>query len=306
MKLKLTDEVIKNKKPIEDKIQYFGDIEVPGLVLVVPKLSKKKKEVVKTFYFNYRSASHGPTKELIGRYGAITLKAARRQARLIAARAIEKKDRYTLRKDIGKGHTLRSLCEDFFNKRLKEPNYKSKTISGMKNTIETWVFKNSIRPDITKFYDYVDIADKGLEEINYEMIKDVHVAVMAKAPYSANRLLAYLKVIFNYAIGINAFKGVNPCVGVKPFREQESKKVLTSEQIEAVVSAAFVKDKRTNKLNFRYYYQKGYGAVAALVIAWVLRTGRRPDSEGMAIMWDTIDWKRKRIYLEDSKVGPMD
>lgn len=171
MKLKLTDEVIKNKKPIEDKIQYFGDIEVPGLVLVVPKLSKKKKEVVKTFYFNYRSASHGPTKELIGRYGAITLKAARRQARLIAARAIEKKDRYTLRKDIGKGHTLRSLCEDFFNKRLKEPNYKSKIISGMKNTIETWVFKNSIRPDITKFYDYVDIADKGLEEINYETIE---------------------------------------------------------------------------------------------------------------------------------------
>ena len=305
MKVKLTPAFIDSINALNSK-QYFGDTEVPGLTLVVPGIPKKKKlsDISFSFYFNYRSVSHGPTKEFIGRYGTITVNEARRKAKLIAAQVIEKKDRYTLKKAIGKGYTVKTLIEEFFEKRLKEPNYKKKTISGIKNIIETWIFKKSLRPDITKFYDYVDIASYSLEQVNQSLIKDIHVAVMAKAPYSANRLVAYLKIIFNYGIGVSILKE-NPCVGIKLFKEKESEKILNSEQIEAIINAAFVVDKRTKKLNFNYYYKKGYGVVACMVISWVLRTGRRPDSEGMSIQWRAFNWSKKEIYLEDSKVGPM-
>jgi site-specific recombinase XerD len=305
MKTKLTPSFIDTLNLKSEK-QYYGDTEVPGLVLVIPGIPKKKKisDISYSFYFNYRSTSHGPTKELIGRYGAITLNEARRKAKLIAAQAIEKKDRYSLKKAIGKGYTVRTLIEEFFDKRLREPNYKKKTIAAIKNTIETWIFKKSLRPEITKFYDYIDIADYTFDRVNQSIMKDIHVAVMAKAPYSANRLIAYLKVICNYGIGASIIK-TNPCVGIKLFKESESEKILTSAQIEAIINATFVVDKRTNKLNFRYYYQKGYGVVACIVIAWILRTGRRPDSEGMAIKWSSINWDKKTIYLDDSKVGPM-
>ena len=305
MKTKLTPSFI-DALNLKSEKQYYGDTEVPGLVLVIPGIPKKKKisDISYSFYFNYRSTSHGPTKELIGRYGAITLNEARRKAKLIAAQAIEKKDRYSLKKAIGKGYTVRTLIEEFFDKRLKEPNYKKKTIAAIKNTIETWIFKKSLRPEITKFYDYIDIADYTFDRVNQSIMKDIHVAVMAKAPYSANRLIAYLKVICNYGIGASIIK-TNPCVGIKLFKESESEKILTSAQIEAIINAAFVVDKRTNKLNFRYYYQKGYGVVACIVIVWALRTGRRADSEGMAIKWSSINWDKKTIYLEDSKVGPM-
>ena len=104
MKVKLTPSFI-DSLTVLDKRQHFGDTEVPGLVLVVQGTPKKKKlfDISISFYFNYRSSSHGPTKEFIGRYGTITLNEARRKAKLIAAQAIEKKDRYTLKKAIGKG-----------------------------------------------------------------------------------------------------------------------------------------------------------------------------------------------------------
>ena len=308
MKVKLTEKFIRDINGLDQR-QYFGDTEIRGLTLVVSKQSSKaskqgKEYLTKSFYINYRSVSHGPTKEYIGQYGTITLSEARRKAKKIAAQVVEKKDRYSLRKEIGQGYTLRSLIELFIDKRLKEPNYKKKTISAIKSSFDTWVFKKSINPAFKKFYDYEDYADKPLHLITRSLMQDVHVAVSVKTPTQANRLIAYLKVVFNFAIDRSFIKN-NPCEGVKMNKESEAMKVLNSDQINAVVNAAFVKDGRTGKLNFRYYYERGYGVVACMVLVWALRTGRRLISEGCSIKWENINWKSKKIFLEDSKVGPM-
>lgn len=308
MKQKLTDKLIRNISG-KDKRQYIGDTEIRGLTLVISKQSSKvfkqsKDNLTKSFYMNYRSVSHGPTKEFIGHYGAVTLHEARRKAKKIAAAVVEKTDRYTLKKTIGQGHTLRTLLDLFYEKRLKTPKYAPKSISAYKNTFETWVLKKSNNPAVRKFYDFQDYADMQIHLISKALLTDIHVAVSAKAPTVANRLIAYLKVIFNFAIDRSFIKS-NPCIGIKFNKENETMKILTSDQIEAVVDACFVKDDATGKLNLNYYFKKGYGAVACMGIVWALRTGRRSDSEGLSIRWDMINWKTKRIYLENTKVGPM-
>jgi hypothetical protein len=57
MKTKLTPSFIDTLNLKSEK-QYYGDTEVPGLVLVIPGIPKKKKisDISYSFYFNYRSS----------------------------------------------------------------------------------------------------------------------------------------------------------------------------------------------------------------------------------------------------------
>ena len=76
---------------------------------------------------------------------------------------------------------------------------------------------------------------------------------------------------------------------------------MTEEQREMVLNYVYKLDKRTGKINYNYYEQKGLSLVACLVIAWWLLTGRRNNSEGTQIKWKQISFPQKKIFFEDSK-----
>ena len=64
------------------------------------------------------------------------------------------------------------------------------------------------------------MKNKKLSAITPAMIKVYHEAIGSKAPYMANRFVAYLKMFFNYAIE-REWCEENPCAKFKGLYEEK-------------------------------------------------------------------------------------
>lgn len=60
---------------------------------------------------------------------------------------------------------------------------------------------------------------------------------MSDTPNMANRVLSFLRIVFNYAVEWQLVE-VNPCVGVRRFRETKRDRLITDDEFRAIRSAA--------------------------------------------------------------------
>ena len=74
------------------------------------------------------------------------------------------------------------------------------------------------------------IKSRKLSEIKWEHINALHAKLGKKHPYAANRLLALLSKVFNYARKVG-FTGDSPCKGIEKFPEQQRVRWLDADEM---------------------------------------------------------------------------
>jgi integrase len=135
------------------------------------------------------------------------------------------------------------------------------------------------------------LGQKTLADIAPADVADFH-ASRSEWPSNANRCLALLSHIFTTAAKWGAVSpGINPCRGLKRFREEIRERFLSADEI-ARLGKALADAKSGGKQDWR--------PINALRL--LIYTGARL-SEILTLQWGWIHWERGFARLPDSKTG---
>jgi len=304
----LIESYIKNLRGLDARQTLF-DSKRPGLVLIAnkQKINPTTGEDVtkKSWYYNYRPKGAAPQRLFLGSAERMSRAAALSKIKKIENDIFNNEDPFTIRKKLKDELTLEGLINKFYQTHLLPSSYSEKYIKGMKSLFNVWIFQKPNDPaKFNKYFNY-SIKDKKISKIKKRDVQDMFQAAKSKAGYSANRLVAYLKTVFNWAIEENLINTANPAKmkSAHLHKELESNEILSKTQYDNLLRLALVVDERNGTINFDHYIQKDLDIISCLAISWCLLTGRRCSSEGFNIKFEQIDYNYKVIRFDESKVG---
>ncbi len=302
----LTEANINKLKGLDKETKYF-DTKRAGLFVrvAIQKLDKDLNDISnKSWGYAYRPKGMKPRSIFLGNCKTISRAAAVHRLKQLESSIYNDEDPILERERRKKEFTLDELIQFWYANKLNVNNgYKPKTIASIKNTFKVWIYQETHKPGFGSYFTY-SIKGKKISSITADEIKNMYDAVRKKSGYVANRLISYLKIVFNYAIENEILEKTPIKIKKKSmFVELEANKILTEEERQNILNLVFVKDKRSNTINFSHYIKNKLDVVMALAIAWVILTGRRSRTEGFSITKDMINWEYKTLYLKDSKTG---
>lgn len=254
---------------------FVWDTAMRGLGVLVSPSGKR------SFVFQYRAEGGGrgaPTRRVtIGEHGAITVKQAREHAARLAVSVVNGQDPAVHRRERRRRHKLgmdgvltgERLVDAFLEKHVR-PNLRTS------HEVEKCL-KRDFVPRFGK---------KRADSITRMDVAELIDAKAAMAPISANRLLAFMRKMFHWAIG-RGLLVENPCQSVPaPARERARDRVLSDDELAAVWAACADLGR--------------YGLIVRLLIL----TGARREEVGR-LRWSEIElgsglW---RLPSERSKNG---
>ncbi len=247
--------------PEQGKINYVYDSQLKGLGVMAFVSGTKT-------FFLYKRVNGKPDKIKIGRFPEITVE----QARKIA---------YSLINEISLGENP------------KEKKYKKTLDIPLKELLENFIekhgklHKKTWEQDRYIFYKYVmSISNKKVKDINKGMILELHSNIGRQyGTYSANRILALLKTMFNKAIEWG-HDIINPCMGIKKFKEKSRERFLQADELPRFFEAL---NNEHNELFRDYFYV-------------TLLTGARRRSVG-SMNWKDINFTNNTWRIEETKNG---
>ena len=262
----------KLKKRQIDAAKYAGgwdvrwDSEVTGLGLRIYPSGRK------AFVVSYR---HKGRKRMmvLGQYGTdLTLDQARSLAREnLSSIRLKEIDPLAEKARARKAQTFDELWADYLSSHAK-PNKK------------TWA------EDERRYNKHVPKGWHGrkIADISKSDVRKLHADIAETAPYEANRLLALLSSIFNYAVNSEVVPASfpNPVRGIKRRHETKRKRYLKPSELPKLIEAI---DQEPNVY------------VRALIWLYML-TGARRD-ELLARRWADVDFDEARLNLSDTKSG---
>ena len=147
------------------------------------------------------------------------------------------------------------------------------------------------------------LRHKRLSTITSKHVRDTFEAIGSKAPYMANRFVAYLKMFFNYAIDKGWCEN-NPCTKFDGlYEERPYQDYLTKTERERMYSKALVIDQRSGRLKESYYKETNLNPVACCLILFQLYTSRRTRSEGSILKWTQVSVNKKEMELDQTKTS---
>jgi integrase len=305
-KVYLTEANINKLKGLDKERKYF-DTNRAGLFVKVSKqkLNESQEDISnKSWGYSYRPRGCKPTSIYLGSCKTISRAAAMNRLKQLESDIYNNKDPILEKERKKKEFTLQDLIKYWSDNKLNINNgYKPKTIESIKNTFKVWVLHQTVKPGFNSYFTY-SIKDKKISSLNEDDIKIMYDAVRKKSGYVANRLISYLKIVFNYAIENNILKSTPIKIKKKSmFKELEANKILTEVERQNILNLTFVKDNRSDTINFSHYVKNNLDIVNCLAIAWVILTGRRARTEGYCITKEMINWEYKTIYFKGSKTG---
>lgn len=256
-----------------DALRYVGnssqkrilwDDSLPGFGCRVYPSGKK------SFVLSYRVAGK---KSLItlGRYGATTVDQARKLAVQYSANIIAGNDPLEGRRQARLGETVRDLAKTYLEQHAK-------------------VRKITWREDERRIKLYVlpSLGNRKVKAVTRMEIAALHQRVGRTSPYEANRLLALLSVMFEFAIryGVRDEAAGNPARRIQKFVEAKRDRWITPEELPRLAQAIS---------------QEANQYVRAAL--WLcLLTGAR-KSEVLTMRWSDLNFTRKEWRLPTTKAG---
>lgn len=202
-----------NKLPIPAKgLASYKDTQNPALQLYVTPTGAK------TFFFRKRIRGRDQRIK-VGAFPNLSISQARSQIILLAAEVEKGLDPLAeKRKQTANARTLGEQCEIYIERYCKQRN---KRWADRKKEIEKY-----LRP----------LLKAQLNSITREEVECLHMKIGERAPIMANRVMALLRSVFNYAIK-KGWEGANPVLGVEWFRETSRDRFIQPEEIPFVLKA---------------------------------------------------------------------
>jgi integrase len=207
----LTDRYLRARKPTRHAVEYF-DRQQPGLIArVLPS---------GIIQFGVRYRFQGKQKRLkFGVYPAVLLRDARKRARYAQAAIDDGRDpageRHAAKAE--RTDTLAALAEDYLKKHAR----KHKRSAGEDERI--------LNADVLPAW-----RDKSVRDLTRRDVRALVEDVAERAPIMANRVLALIRKMLNFAVDQD-WIDANPAARVqKPAHEVARERVLTDEELRRV------------------------------------------------------------------------
>ena len=208
----LTDKIVNNLETDKHELLAF-DSEVKGFGVRVSPLGTK------TYFYKYLNEERKQRKYKIGRHGVLTVVAARKVAKDIAAMVFlgedpsgERKERKKeARSQKEKTKTVKDLCEHYVERYIKpDPRRRE----------EIYRINSHILPNF---------GSKSISEVTYNDIESWRLS-KKDAPAGANRVLALLSCMYSEAIKWGWCER-NPVKGVSKYPEEKRERYLDEEEL---------------------------------------------------------------------------
>ena len=235
---------------------------------------------IKTFVARAKVAGR-MHKAKIGGFPAMTVSAARREARIVLDAFRRGDDPVTDKRErieamARSGITVSALADRWMIEVVR-PKRKPRTIDDY-----TKIIAKEIKPAL---------GSELVKRLTWEQVNAFH-AKMARTPRKANYVTSTLRALLNFAerVGIRPLHS-NPCKGVEFFREKNRERFLSEIEIGAAADAIEQAER-----------EGVIGPHAAAGLRLALFSGAR-SGEVTAIKWDYIDWPRKLVRLPNSKTN---
>ena len=211
---RLTDALIKGLPAPSDRsaavIVY--DSEVKGFGIRCTKGAK-------SFVLRDRIGRHERL-VTIGSYPAWTTKQARERAKQLKREFESGHDPIAERQALDAAPTVALLCERYRADNIAR--YRPSTAHEVNATIDTLIV-----PKLGKL---------KLASVRHADMDRWHRAIGQRAPFRANRSVAYLSAMFSMAIKLE-WCTANPCKGIKRFAEPSRERYLTADEIARLLAA---------------------------------------------------------------------
>lgn len=193
--------------------QYHYDSTISGLCICISSAGSR------TWYL-YRKVNGRPVRLKLGRYPDVSPEAARRLATEAAGRMAGGEDIAATRRA---KRNLSQTWSQLFARYIEEHAKLHK---------KTW------KEDQASAKRYLsDWDDIPLNKFNRPMVQDVFLELGEYAPTAANRLLALVSTVFNFADQIGVWNGRNPASGIKRFRETSRDRFVSPSEMPKLISA---------------------------------------------------------------------
>ena len=172
----------------------------------------------KVFYLYYRTKAGKERKPKLDAYGKITLAQAREAARELLGQVAAGRDPVAEREAAQAEHTVADLWEEFWKR------HASKKKSSAEDT-RLWT---------KKLKD--ELGDLKMSEVTYSVVADLHDDLTEDTPISANRALALLSTMLNFAIKPLEWIEKNAADGVNRNKEKKRRRYMTAEEAAKVAA----------------------------------------------------------------------
>ena len=288
---KYTEAMIK-RLPKKNQKYYVLDSEVIGLRIYV-QISGEKSFYLQRYLKEFKYSK----KTKIGDFPEMSIKSARKLAAEIKSDSVQGKDPIVAAAARAQEKTFDVVLNEYVEKRLNNRTDKNK-LKNEKSLIDCWLLGDTNDADILKLWklhrDDLNIKSKKMSAITKEDIIDYHKTVTIRTTYHANRMVMFIRKLFNYAKTRRYFTGENPASMFKGNYNAEIKDhsdYYSSADMHSLILAALKLSKKHEKR------VACYGILASLLC------GGRPQSEIFNLTVDQIDIKNKCIHYRKSKVG---
>jgi integrase len=199
--------------PVSGRVEY-QDSKTPGLKIRVTSNN------VKTFCVLKRVKGGPPLRTTLGRYPAMSIEQARRQASVVLAEIAEGGNPVEVKRALKAELTFAELFALYFQR-------------------HALVHKKTGKEDEQRYTQYLQkpLGKKKISAITRDDIATVHLNITSDGHLAvANRVLALLSVVFNRAIewGITE---KNPCFKIRRNKEVSRERFLQAEELPSFIAA---------------------------------------------------------------------
>lgn len=246
--------------PVPGKRDTYHDARVRGLVLRVTSTGAK------TFCV-YRRVDGQPTRVTVGNFPDLSVEQARRKAEELNGAIAQGENPNKRKKSAREEMTLQGLLDAFSVAKQR---------------------KKTLAYDQAQFRRYLSHwADKKLSAVERTDVRALHAKVGSDhGHYAANRMLALVRSLYNFAIEEGIFRGVNPAIGVSAFAERARERRLYANELPAFFDALANEPNETIR---------DYVLISLL-------TGAR-KSNVLTMKWDQLDFDRAVWQIPQTKNG---
>lgn len=181
---------------------YYYDPKTPGLALCVTDRDARS-------FYVYRRVKGRPVRYRLGGFPELTVTDARNLAADVLGRIARGSDPQAERKQARADSTFGELAERYLKEHVR-PKRSARTASEYEAQRKLYL---------------AEFEKRRLSSITRADVARLHAKLGKDRPVTANRVLALISAIFNYAEGVG-FEGVNPARRVEKFPEQERERYL--------------------------------------------------------------------------------
>lgn len=198
--------------------EIFYDEKCPSLQIRVTSRG------VKTFSYYRRPKGRPPTRISLGRFPGLTIEQARDKVTALAAEIVNGGDRAALKRANRGAPTFATAFEEYLEKK--------------RNRLRKALSDSTKRDysDLMKLH-LSSIAGLKMSLITKEQVRELHDKISKRSPAQADKCLALISAVYNYALGENLHSGLNPATGILKNPATERERIVTSDELPTLFDA---------------------------------------------------------------------